>query len=51
MSEYAEYGFDQQRLIWHVFRLWDMVFSWTPYPTGEKHTISTFVDQSPKWPF
>ena len=23
-----EYGFDdQQRLIWYVFRLWDMVFS------------------------
>ena len=22
------YGFDQQRLIWYVFRLWDMVFSW-----------------------
>ena len=21
------YGFDQQRLIWYVFRLWDMVFS------------------------
>ena len=20
------YGFDQQRLIWYVFRLWDMVF-------------------------
>ena len=28
VGEYAEYGFDQQRLIWHVFRLWDMVFSW-----------------------
>ena len=26
MSEYAEYGFDQQRLIWYVCRLWDMVF-------------------------
>ena len=22
-----EYGFDQQRLIWYVCRLWDMVFS------------------------
>ena len=21
------YGFDQQRLIWYVCRLWDMVFS------------------------
>ena len=30
LGEYAEYGFDQQ----------------TPYPTGEKHTISTFVDQT-----
>ena len=27
VGEYAEYGFDQQRLIWYVFRLWDMVFS------------------------
>ena len=24
MGEYAEYGFDQQRLIWYDFRLWDM---------------------------
>ena len=24
MGEYAEYGFDQQRLIWYVFCLWDM---------------------------
>ena len=23
-----QYGFDQQRLIWHVFRLWDMVCNW-----------------------
>ena len=23
----TEYGFDQQRLIWYVCRLWDMVFS------------------------
>ena len=22
-----EYGFDQQRLIWYVYRLWDIVFS------------------------
>ena len=22
----TEYGFDQQRLIWYVCRLWDMVF-------------------------
>ena len=28
MGEYAEYGFDQQRLIWYVGHLWDMVFSW-----------------------
>ena len=28
MGEYAEYEFDQQRLIWYVFRLWEMVFSW-----------------------
>ena len=27
LGEYAEYGFDQQRLTWYVFRLWDMVFS------------------------
>ena len=27
MGEYAEYGFDQQSLIWYVCRLWDMVFS------------------------
>ena len=27
VGEYAEYGFDQQRLIWYVCRLWDMVFS------------------------
>ena len=27
VGEYAEYGFDQQRLIWYVFRLWDRVFS------------------------
>ena len=24
---WTEYGFDQQRLIWYVCRLWDMVFS------------------------
>ena len=24
VGEYAEYGFDQQRLIWYVCRLWDM---------------------------
>ena len=28
MDKYAEYEFDQQRLIWYVFCLWDMVFSW-----------------------
>ena len=28
-GEYAEYGFDQQKLIWYVFHLWDMVFSWS----------------------
>ena len=27
VGEYAGYGFDQQRLIWYVFCLWDMVFS------------------------
>ena len=27
VGEYAEYGFDQQRLTWYVFRVWDMVFS------------------------
>ena len=27
VGEYTEYGFDQQRLIWYVCRLWDMVFS------------------------
>ena len=27
------------RLIWYVCRLWDMV----PYPTGDKHTISTLL--------
>ena len=27
VGEYAEYGFDQQRLIWYVCRLWDIVFS------------------------
>ena len=27
VGEYAEYRFDQQRLIWYVCRLWDMVFS------------------------
>ena len=27
VGEYAEYGFDQQRLIWYVCRLWDMVRS------------------------
>ena len=26
VGEYAEYGFDQQR-IWYVCRLWDMVFN------------------------
>ena len=26
VGEYAEYGFDQQRLIWYVCRLWDTVF-------------------------
>ena len=25
MGEYAEYGLDQQRLMWYVFRLWDSV--------------------------
>ena len=28
VGEYAECGFDQQRLVWYVCRLWDMVFSW-----------------------
>ena len=27
VGEYAEYWFDQQRLIWFIFRLWDIVFS------------------------
>ena len=27
VGEYAEYGFDQQRLILYVIRLWDVVFS------------------------
>ena len=27
VGEYVEYGFDQQKLIWYVCRLWDMVFS------------------------
>ena len=27
VGEYAEYGFDQQRLIWYVCFLWDVVFS------------------------
>ena len=27
----------------YVFRLWGLIY--TPYPTGEKHTISTFVYQ------
>ena len=27
VGKYAEYGFDQQRLIWYVCRQWDMVFS------------------------
>ena len=31
------------RLIWYVCRLCDMVLSWTPYPTGDKHTISTLL--------
>ena len=26
MGEYTEYGFDQQRLIWYVYHLWDMVY-------------------------
>ena len=26
MGDYAEYGFDQQRLIWYVCRPWDIVF-------------------------
>ena len=28
VGEYTEYGFGKQRLIWYVFCLWDMVFSW-----------------------
>ena len=27
VDKYAEYGFDQQRLMCYVCRLWDMVFS------------------------
>ena len=27
LGEYAEYGCDQQGLIWYVFRLWNAVFS------------------------
>ena len=27
VGEYAKYGFDQQRLIWYVFGLKDIVFS------------------------
>ena len=37
-----QYGFDQQRLMWYVCRLWYVVI----YPTGDKHTLSTFVDQT-----
>ena len=36
IEQFFVYGFDQQRLIWYVCRLWDMVL----------HTISTFVDQT-----
>ena len=31
-----------RRLIWYVFRLWDLVCSYQ----AKKHTISTFVDQT-----
>ena len=27
VGELAEYGFDQQRLLWYVIHLWDMVCS------------------------
>ena len=43
VGEYTEYGFDQQKLIWYVFRLWGMVFSRTPQA---KNAVSNFVDQT-----
>ena len=27
VGEYTGYGFDEQRLIWYVFRLWGMAFT------------------------
>ena len=42
---FQRYGFDQQRLIWYVVRLWNLMCC-TPYSTGEQHTTSTLVDQT-----
>ena len=42
MGEYAEYGFDQQRLIWYVCCLWDMVFwIWSRVCSDEGLTLET----------
>ena len=44
MGEYGEYGFDQQG--WYgmfvACGIWCIA---TPYPTGDKHTISTLLYQ------
>ena len=34
-SGHCHYGFDQERLIWYVCHLWDVVF----VATGDKHAI------------
>ena len=56
MSEYAEYGFDQQRLIWYVFRLWDLLFSWSFRALAHRQSrcevmlLTTYFDESaPQW--
>ena len=45
MGEYAEYGFDQQKVDMVCFSPVSYSIK-SPYPTGDKHTISTFVDQT-----
>ena len=40
MGEYAEYGFDQQRLIWYVCRLWDVVLMLRP---NKKMCVSGYM--------
>ena len=52
VGEYAEYGFDQQRLIWYDCSDEGLTLETSAkhhIPQATKHTISTFVDETHTW--